>query len=104
MNKGLCKWTSEYANIRFSEICNLEPHIGDRLAHDTGCCRVTLIKRILRQVSDFHYVVIDSAGEIHLCVEARGGIKADFYVDHLSEVTSRFGFTNIVVTWDDPYA
>lgn len=81
----------------------MEPHIGDSLAHDTGCCRVTHIARILRQVSDCHFVVLDDAGEIHLCIEASKTIHADFYVDHLGEVTSRFGFYSICKGWQDPY-
>lgn len=82
----------------------MEPHIGDKLAHDTSCCKVTMIVRIIRQVSDFHFIVIDSDGDIHLCIEAARQIEADFYVDHLAEVTSRFGFYSICEDWQqNPY-
>lgn len=81
----------------------MEPKIGDSLAHDPDCYRITFIALILRKISDFHFVIVDDQGETHLCVEASKSIQADFYVDHLGEVTSRFGFYSICRAWQDPY-
>lgn len=78
----------------------MEPIVGDKLAHDTSCVKVTTIIRVVRQINSSHFVIIDSDGEIHLCVEANDNTDSDFYVDHLSEVASGFGFVHDLRGWN----
>lgn len=77
----------------------MEPIVGDKLAHDTSCVKVTIIIRFVRQMTKTHYVVLDSDGEVHLCVEANDNTDSQFYVDHLSEVASGFGFLHDLRGW-----